>query len=72
MSEETKIPDSTLGGIIERRFHRRSLLGGLFKSIPAAALMGSQASAAEITAASPEAAVDAAKAAAKDSRLTFL
>lgn len=71
MSEETKIPDSTLGGIIERRFHRRSLLGGLFKSIPAAALMGSQASAAEITAASPEAAVDAAKAAAKDSRLTF-
>jgi len=71
MSDEIKIPVNTFGDVIERRFHRRSLLGGLFKAIPAVALMGSQASAAEITAASPEAAVDAAKEAAKDSRLTF-
>jgi len=71
MSEEIKNPDSTLGGIIERRFHRRSLLGGLFKSIPAAALMGSQISAKETTGVSAETAISAAKEAAKDSRLTF-
>jgi len=72
MSDEILNSDQGLGAIIERRFHRRTLLGGLFKSIPAVALMGSQISAMETTGVSAEAAIDeAAKEAAKDSRITF-
>jgi uncharacterized protein len=62
----------TLGEIAQERFHRRNLLGGIFKTIPAVALMGSQASAAEIQDSTPEAAASRAKAlAARDSRIQF-
>ena len=71
MSEETQNSQNGLGAIIERRFNRRGLLGGLFKSIPAVTLMGAQASALEVSGLSAEAAIDAAKEAAKDSRITF-
>ncbi len=67
MSEETQNSQNGLGAIIERRFNRRGLLGGLFKSIPAVTLMGAQASALEVSGLSAEAAIDAAK----DSRITF-
>jgi len=65
----------TFGEIAQERFHRRSLFGGIFKTIPAVALMGSQAGAQDITNSSSEAAVKQGKAAAvaafRDSRLTF-
>lgn len=75
MSEEMKNQNRPFGDILEKRFHRRSLMGGLFKAIPAVALMGDQASAQETTGVSPEvaakAATQAAKDATKDVRLTF-
>jgi uncharacterized protein len=72
MNDKQLPQNSTFGAIVEERFNRRSLLGGLFKAIPAAALMGSQASAQVSAGLSPEAAADAAaKEATKDVRLTF-
>jgi uncharacterized protein len=62
----------TLGEIAQDRFHRRNLLGGLFKTIPAVALMGAQTSAAQIQDSTPQAAAEQAKAlAARDSRIKF-
>ncbi|MBK7928947.1 MAG: hypothetical protein IPJ98_16100 [Bryobacterales bacterium] len=48
MSSQTNQPKNpTIGEIMKERFDRRKLLGGLFKTIPAAALMTSQADAKE-------------------------
>jgi hypothetical protein len=60
---------NTFGKVLEQRFERRSLLGGLMKAIPATALMGSgQARAASPEELAREAASPAAK---RDSRIQF-
>ena len=63
-----------IGDLIQERFDRRRLLGDLFKAIPVAALMGSQAEAQELPAMAPEmvkAAGPVPREAPKDSRLGF-
>lgn len=73
MSQEPKKP-SQFGEVLEQRFQRRSLLGGLMKAIPATALLSQSARAAEDL---PAAAVTAAAAgpetplAKRDTRLQF-
>ncbi|MEZ5356756.1 MAG: PhoX family phosphatase, partial [Bryobacteraceae bacterium] len=61
----------TFGKVLEQRFERRSLIGGLMKAIPATALMGSG----QARAASPEElarkAAPASPAAKRDSRIQF-
>ena len=46
-NRENQTTNPTIGDVMKERFDRRKLLGGLFKTIPAAALMSSQAEAVE-------------------------
>jgi secreted PhoX family phosphatase len=61
--------DNNFGSVLEERFKRRSLLGGLFTAIPAAALMSSNQQA--VQAAGPLPAADAPREAKRDSRIQF-
>lgn len=67
--KESGQPPQNFGSILEERFRRRSLLGGLFSAIPAAALMtGKTAEAAESI---PSAAAAEQLEAKRDTRISF-